>query len=153
MPICNAFMTKAYNLTCKAITCIKAIRMSGFMLLSPLSLKRQTAQTASKWQITRSIIIWLNQITYTINKPSFSQLYFEIYVLNVLIPFFVTLCLYFYSCEYKYTKQLNWAIINPRGLLYFEMEMILFAYRSQKIEVYCLRVCDAYMYRENRILL
>ena len=32
------------------------------------------------------------------------------------------------------------------------MEMILFAYRSQKIEVYCLRVCDAYMYRENRIL-
>jgi hypothetical protein len=32
------------------------------------------------------------------------------------------------------------------------MEMILFAYSSQKIEVYCLRVCDAYMYRENRIL-
>jgi hypothetical protein len=153
MPILNAFMTKAYNLTCQAITCIKAIRMSGFMLLSPLSLKCQTAQTASKWQITRSIIIWLNHITNTINKPSFSQLYFEIYLLNVLIPFFVTLCLYFYSCEYKYTKQLNWAIINPRGLLYFEMEMILFAYRSQKIEVYCLRVCDAYMYRENRILL
>ena len=46
MPICNALMTKAYNLTCKAIT------VSGFMLLSPY-LKRQTA---SKWQITRSNI-------------------------------------------------------------------------------------------------
>jgi hypothetical protein len=44
------------------------------MLLLPY-LKRQTA---SKWQITRSIIIWLNQITNTINKPSFSLLYFEI---------------------------------------------------------------------------
>ena len=77
MPICNALMTKAYNLkTCKAITCIKAITVSGFMLLFSY-LKRQTA---SKWQITRSIIIWLNQITNTsyINKPSFSQLYFEI---------------------------------------------------------------------------
>ena len=57
MPICNALMTKAYNLTCKAITCkaitcIKAMTVSGFMFLSPY-LKRQTA---SKWQLLFQII-------------------------------------------------------------------------------------------------